>query len=292
MKTLRMTMKLLLAAGLAFAGIAQAAERPTIRIGHANWTDSVMMAEVTRYILEEKMNRDVELNLGAIGLLYEGTAKGDIDFHMIAWFPETHRDYMQKVRDRVVDLGAIYTDARLGWVVPDYIPEDQVSSVADLADPEVFERLDGSITGIGPGAGVTRLSQQALEAYGLKEMGYELKSSSDSGMTATLRRAIDRDEWEVVTGWSPHWMFSRWDLRYLEDPKGILGSVERSHVIAHKGFYQEETEVAKMLMRMWVPLSDLEQLMLKAEDTDAEEVAREYVENHPERVNYWITGEI
>ena len=50
-------------------------------------------------------------------------------------------------------------------------------------------------------------------------------------MTAALRRAARRDEWIVVTGWSPHWMFAKWKLRYLEDPKGVLGGLERVHAL-------------------------------------------------------------
>ena len=37
-------------------------------------------------------------------------------------------------------------------------------------------------------------------------------------MTAALKSAIANDEEIAVTGWTPHWMFARWDLKYLDDP--------------------------------------------------------------------------
>ena len=47
-----------------------------------------------------------------------------------------------------VNLGLLYTKARLGWAVPNYMPESEVKTIADLAKPEVREKLDGTITGI------------------------------------------------------------------------------------------------------------------------------------------------
>ena len=108
---------------------------------------------------------------------------------LMSWQPGTHEDYLDKVGPKVVNLGLLYTHARLGWAVPAYIPESKVESIADLAKDEVREKLDGTVTGIDPGAGLTRLSKQAIEDYGLD---YELQISSGAGMTAALERAVRR----------------------------------------------------------------------------------------------------
>lgn len=39
----------------------------------------------------------------------------------------------------------------------------------------------------------------------------------------------------AVTTWSPHWMFSQYALRYLEDPKQVLGG-ESIPGLGRKGF--------------------------------------------------------
>ncbi|MCS4503497.1 hypothetical protein KBTX_03510 [wastewater metagenome] len=274
-----------MAAGI--AAPATAADEP-VTIGWAAWSSNEMTTKIIAHVLEEKMDQDVELVQTDIAPLYQGVANGDVDVMTVVWLPSTHSDYMDKVRDDVVNLGFIYDHAKLGWVVPSYVPEDKIDSIDDLSDPEVRDKLDGTITGIDPGAGLTRLSKKAIKDYGLDD--YNLQLSSGAGMTAALKRAIDRKEWIVATGWSPHWMFGAFDIRYIDDPKGVLGSYERVHKIARKGFYQDNPEVASMLARVWMPIDDLQSAMYEARQTSYEEAAAKYVENHPKRVNYWITG--
>ena len=208
---------------------------------------------------------------------------------LMSWQPSTHEDYIKKVCTKVVNLGLLYTHARLGWVVPDYIPEGDLKSIADLNKPEVREKLDGTITGIDPGAGLTRLSKKAIEDYGLD---YDLQVSSGAGMTAALERAVRRNEWIVVTGWSPHWMFGAYDLRYLEDPKGVLGRFERVHAVARLGFYQDQVEAAGFFSRMQLPIGDLQKAMYDAQETSYEGAVSRYIGNNPRRVDYWVTGEL
>jgi glycine betaine/proline transport system substrate-binding protein len=235
------------------------------------------------------MGYDVELLQTDVAPQYQGLATGSIDVMLMSWQPETHEDYVKKVGDKVVNLGLLYTHARLGWVVPDYIPETELESIEDLEKPDVREKLDATITGIDPGAGLTRLSEKAIEQYGLD---YELQLSSGAGMTAALARAVRRTEWIVATGWSPHWMFGAYDLRYLEDPKGVLGSFERVHAVARRGFYQDNVEAAAFFSRMQIPIEDLQKAMYDAQETSYDEAIAKYIENNPERINYWVTGEL
>jgi glycine betaine/proline transport system substrate-binding protein len=164
-----------------------------------------------------------------------------------------------------------------------------VGSIEDLGKAEVSDKLDATITGIDPGAGLTRLSKQAIDEYGLD---YELQISSGAGMTAALDRAIRRKEWIVVTGWSPHWMFGAYDLRYLDDPKGVLGSFERVHAVARMGFYQDNVEAASFFSRVQIPIDDLQKAMYDAQETSYAEAVTNYIEQNPDRINYWISGEL
>ncbi len=278
---------LLLAAGLTLGGAAQAADK--IKIGWTAWSDAEFVTKLAAKILQEQLGYEVELLQTDIAPQYQGISTGDIDVMLMSWQPTTHEDYVKKVGDKAFDLGLLYSDAKLGWVVPAYVPQDQVKTIEDLNKPEVQERLDGTITGIDPGAGLMRLSTQAIDDYGLD---YALQISSGAGMTAALERAVRRNEWIVVTGWSPHWMFGKYDLRYLEDPKGVLGKAERVHAYARTGFYQDHIKAASFLSRMQIPIGQLEAFMFQAQETSYAEAVDAYVEQNTDRINYWVTGEI
>ena len=283
--SLKVVLALALSAGLSTGALAA----DKIKIGWTAWSDAEFVTKLAAKILEDRMGYDVELVQTDIAPQYQGIANGDIDVMLMSWQPGTHADYVEKVCNDVVPLGILYTEAQLGWVVPSYIPEEELSSIEDLKKDNVKEKLDGTITGIDPGAGLTRLSKQAIKDYGLD---YELQISSGAAMTAALERAVNRDEWIVVTGWSPHWMFGAYDLRYLEDPEGVLGSYERVMAMAREGFYQDEIEAASFLSRMQIPLDDLQASMYDAQESSYEEAVDKYIENNGKRIDYWVTGEI
>ena len=266
------------------------AETKPIKIGWAAWSDAEAVTKLAKKVIETRLDQPVELVLADIGLLYQGLAKGDIDVMMMAWMPVTHASYMEKVGDKIVPLGILYTDARLGWVVPDYVPVDQLRTIEDLKKPEIRNKLGGKIQGIDPGAGLMQASEKTIKEYGLKN--YTLVSASGAAMTATLKRAIDRKEWVVVTGWSPHWKFARWNLRYLEDPKRTLGGLERVHVMARSGFYQDHSKVAAFFARMHLPLDDLQAIMFEASETSYEKAVDNYIAKNKARIDYWVTGEV
>ena len=266
--------------------VAQAAEPGLIRIGWTAWSEAEAMTNIAREVLEKRLGYKVELVMTDIGLQYAGVARGNLDVMLMAWLPTTHKAYWDKVSGDVVDLAVLCDHARLGWAVPKYVPESEVSSMADLARPSVRERLHGVIQGIDPGAGLMRASERALADYALT--GYRLLSASDAGMILALDRAIKRNEWIVVTTWSPHWMFARYPVRYLSDPKGSLGGAEQIHALARKGFESDFPKAAAFLKRFNFTIPELEALMLRAKDSSYHDEAVAWMQAHPDRVEDWL----
>jgi len=274
-----------------FIGVTHATEKQTLRIGWTAWSDAEAITKLAAKILESRMNQPVELVLLDIGIQYQGLANGDIDAMLMAWLPLTHKPYMDKLGSNIVNLGPLYTRAKLGWVVPDYIPKDKLNSIEDLKNRKIGRKLSNQIIGIDPGAGLMQASEKTIEAYDLTR--YRLVSSSGAGMTAALSRAIKNKKWIVVTGWSPHWMFARWKLRYLEDPKLALGGRERIHALVRKNFYQDfPVEVTEFLTRLFIPMAELENVMAEASNTSYEKAVNEYIKQHPNKVDYWVNGKI
>ena len=288
---LRQSTRLLVtgALGMALAGGAQAQD-DTIEIGWTAWSDAEFVTKLASRLINENTDHTVELVQTGIAPQYQGIETGDIDAMMMAWLPATHEDYYEEIASNVENLGVLYNGARLGWVVPDYIPESQLSSLSDLSNESVRDKLDGRITGIDPGAGLTQLSESAIEEYELD--GYNLQTSSGAGMTAALDRATNREEWVVVTGWSPHWKFGAYDLRYLEDSQGVLGGPERVHVLARAGFDADYPQISQVLTRMYLSLDELQGYMFEARESSYDEAISQFIDENPDQVNYWLTGEL
>jgi glycine betaine/proline transport system substrate-binding protein len=269
--------------------LAVLAQAKPIRIGWTAWSDAEVVTQMAKLILEQRLGQKVELVMTDVALQYAALQRGQIDLMLMAWLPGTHKGYWEKVKDDVEDLGAIYTGARLGWAVPDEIPVSALRSIEDLAKPEVREKLGGRIQGIDAGAGLMKLSEAAIKAY---DLDYKLLTASDAAMVSSLDRAIQRKQWIVVTTWSPHWMFSQYKLRYLEDPKQALGGAESIHGLARKGFSAAFPKAAAFVRNMKLPLADLEAVMFKARDSSAAKEAAAYVATHREVVERWLVGAV
>ena len=259
----------------------------TVKLGWAAWSDAEFVTKLAAKLIEDKLGDKVELVQTDVAPLYQGVSRGDLDAMMMAWLPQTHADYFKRVEDKVETLGTVYDGAKLGWVVPAYVPEDAISSIEDLKKDDVKTKLGATVQGIDPGAGLTRLSQEAIKEYGLD---YKLQISSEAGMLTTVDRAMRTEGWFVATSWSPHWMFGKYKLRYVDDPKGALGAAEHVDVLARKGFKEDNPEAAAFLSRMKLPIADLEAAMFNAQETSYEQAVDKYIADHPEQVKSWIEG--
>ncbi|NMG00439.2 glycine betaine ABC transporter substrate-binding protein [Aromatoleum toluolicum] len=267
------------------AGV-QAAEQKTIKIGWTAWSDAEAVTNIAKQLLEQQLGYKVELVMTDIGLQYQGVAKKQLDVMLMAWLPNTHKAYWDKLSSQVVDLGILYDNAKLGWAVPDYVPASELSSIDDLNKPDVAKKLKSQVQGIDPGAGLMRASEKALKDYSLN--GYDLRTGSDAAMIVALDRAVARKEWIVVTTWNPHWMFSKYKVRYLEDPKMSLGGAEAIHAIGRKGFAEDFPKAAAFIKNFRIPLADLEGIMAKAKDSSYEKEAAAYIASHPDMVAGWL----
>src|SRR5690606_5058735 len=114
-------------------------------------------------------------------------------------------------------------------------------------------------------------------------------SSSSAGMAAELQKAYNNEEWIAVTGWTPHWKFSKFDLKYLEDPKGSYGEAEAIHTIVREGLEEDMPRAYEILDNFYGEPVDREEVMLKIQEgMDPEQAAAEWVEANPDKVQEWV----
>ena len=153
----------------------------------------------------------------------------------------------------------------------------------------VSKSLDYTITGIEPGAGITEVTQNTINEYDELE-GWTLSESSTAGMLAELDDAIKNEEPIIITGWSPHHMFIKHDLKYLEDPKKGMGEVEEVRTLVNKKLKNEKPSLYKILDQFSWDVKDLEMVMNDAQDTSFEEAADRWIQDNQKKVDEWFDG--
>ncbi len=275
-----MMMAVLLTA--AFTGQAIAAQK-TAQIAYVEWSCATASANVVKAVLEEKMDYEVELIPVSAAAMWQALATGDVDAITTAWLPTTHQHYYEKLKDDVENLGPNLEGTRIGLVVPTYVTIDSIGEMNAHAD-----KFDNQITGIDPGAGIMSKTEQAIEEYNLTDM--ELMESSGAMMTAVMKDKISKKEWVVVTGWTPHWKFGAWDLKYLEDPKGVYGGEEHIDTVVRKDLKEDKPDLYAFLKNFeWSP-EDIQTVMAwnQEEDMDPQKSAKKWMKENPDKVNAWL----
>lgn len=259
----------------------QDANGRVVRIGYVSWAEGVAMTFLAQAVLEERMGYDVQLTMADPAPIFTSLADGNLDFFLDAWLPVTHQRHMDEYGDVLVDLGYNYQGARIGLVVPSFV---DVASLPELAGKASL--FDGAITGIDSGAGIMEATRRAIDRYGL---GMRLLTSSGAAMTASLKDAVQAGDPIVVTGWKPHWMFARWDLTFLEDPRKVYGEVENIHTMGRPGISQDMPELAGFFKAFSFTDQQIGSLMDAMNQAESQpNAAREWMGKHQDLVDSWL----
>ncbi len=255
----------------------------TINFGVTPWTSTIPPTKVAKLLLEDLGYTVKETNADAGGV-YTGLSKGDLDVFMDSWLPVMHANYMEQFGDKLEDTAVSYTDGELGWVIPTYV--EGIESIEDLKGKE--DLFGGKVYGIEEGAGMSVTSKKMIEELGLD---FEYVASSEGGMLAQAQRLMAKEEPVLFLGWRPHPMFANYDLKVLPSPEGYFDTSE-VHVITNNELKDKAPEAYELLSNWSMNVSDIEKMIVEIEDNnrDAEEVAQEWIDNHPDEVKA-IKGE-
>lgn len=160
----------------------------------------------------------------------------------------------------------------------------------DSGSESFGETVDYKIIGIEPGAGIMQATEKVLVEYENLE-DWTLVESSSAAMASELQKAYDREEPIVVTGWTPHWKFSKFDLKYLEDPQGIYGEAETIDTYVRKGLKEDQPSAYTVLDQFNWTNDDMGAVMVDIQEgMDPAEAAANWIEENGEKVAEWTNG--
>jgi len=261
-------------------GNSQKSDREEVTILYPNWAEGIALTYLSKVVLEEK-GYDVDLINLEPGLIYgelsKENSKGDL--FLDAWLPHTHKEYWADYGDKLVKLGEAFSGGTTGLVVPGYVT---INSIEELNAHR--DRFGGEIIGIGSGAGIHAATLKAIEEY---DLDYEQITSSGPAMVASLDKAVKRDEWIVITGWKPHFKWMNFDLKYLEDPKGVYPT-DVCAIISRRGFEEDMPEVAAFYRKFNLNEDYLYSLMAAIDEQGEKTGAASWYETNKEMIDAWF----
>jgi glycine betaine/proline transport system substrate-binding protein len=286
MKNLKNFMRLFIVLILAIAvtscggGQSSTDESKEVTILYPNWGEGIAFTYLAKVALEEHGFNVEVINLEP-GLIYgelsKDNSKGDV--FLDAWLPNTHAPYWEDYGDKLVKLGESFSDGTTGLVVPTYVDISSIEELNAHAD-----KFDGEIIGIGSGAGIHANTLKVIEEY---DLDFEQITSSGPAMVASLDKAVANDEWIVITGWKPHFKWMNFDIKYLDDPKGIYPK-DVCAIVSRRGFEEEKPEAAQFFKNFNLEEDELYGLMDNIDKEGEEAGAAQWYQANKTLVDGWF----
>jgi glycine betaine/proline transport system substrate-binding protein len=258
------------------------AKRP-VNVAWFPWDEDIAVTYLWKNVLQR---RGYKLNLKQmdVGPVYTGLAAGDLDVNFDAWLPYAQKNYWDKSKDRLKDLGTWYQPTSLEVAVPSYVKG--VKSYEDLKGKA--STFDGKIIGIEPGTGeMNLLKTKVLPGYGL-DKEYKVVDGSTPAMLAELKRAYAQKKPVAVVLWSPHWAYSRYDLTKLKDDKKLFGEGNTIRTISNEKFpgqYPQLTKWIKGFHMSEAELGSLESAINAGGQGHEEQAVDGWLKKHPDMVD-------
>ncbi|WP_136246881.1 glycine betaine ABC transporter substrate-binding protein [Halomonas borealis] len=296
MKTHTTTLTLSLIAGLTLAGPALAADRDDrLRLIAPPWPGVTVKSEIFSQLIEP-LGYTTEILEVSSTVGYSTLQSGDSDAFLAGWLPAQQESYDAAMQaDAIVDLGNNVNGARMGFAVPEYVYEAGITRAEQLADPEVAERFDKTVYSIESGSTVTDMINAAIDAdtHGLDD--WEIMASSTPGMLSEVDGAVKRERWILFYGWTPHWMVPEYNTRILEDSADVFGANNGSSdvkTIVAKDYAEANPNLTRLLDQFELTAQEQSEFILgySLEERDLEDVAHDWLVNHPERVAGFLEG--
>lgn len=253
----------------------------------SGWPESAASGYLMKDTLEDK-GYNVTVKQMEPAPAFAAVSKGNYDAVTDVWLPSTHKKYIDKFGSKMEAQGCWNADSTIELAVPKYSPAKSIGDLKTMAS-----KYNNEIIGIEPGAGETgTMKDKTIPKYGLQKLDF--KTSSSNAMLNALDAAYKKKKNIAVTLWSPHWAYSKYDLRKLKDPKNAMSGKEGLWNFGHKGFGKDHPLASQIMTNLtWTQkdLNELEDLMVqKYDNKHPEKAVKDFKKKHPDIEKNMVKG--
>ena len=267
------------------SGLGAVSGGKQLALGYIDWDENVAVSTLTKVLLEEKLGYEVELQRSDEAVLrqvYKGVAGGELDAFQDVWIPN-QKEYLSEVEDEVEHLDPWFEGkTEQGIAVPYYMDVRSLSKL-DHAGTNM-------INGIEPGsAPMPQIEDKVIPGYDLR---MKLVESSTSAMLSELDTAYRMREPIVFFGWSPHWMNTRYDIRYLKDPSDLQGrfnDLAKISSIVKENLSEDDPVAYEFIKSISLSKEQINQMETDINEAgDAEAGVKAWLEDNRSVVQPWV----
>lgn len=308
------------AAFAALASPASAAER--VKIGVPSWTGAQAIAYLLGAVVEAKIGGEVDYVPGNNAAIFQAMdqGKGDIDVHPDVWLPN-QESFTKKYVDGAgtVVLSSNPYEGNQGFCVSKAFGEaNDITDIADLGRPDVAALMDSDGDGKGemwigaPGWASANVNEVKVRDYGLLDFIEPIRAE-ESVKTARIKDSIAKGEGYAFYCYEPHAVWYMFDVRMLDEPRfdpakyvmvqpsddpdwydkssvATKDALKNVQIAWSKSLEERSPAIAEFFANFALDASDVSGFAyeISAEGRDPAEVAREWIEANPERVDAWL----
>jgi glycine betaine/proline transport system substrate-binding protein len=279
-------------AGLATPAISQT---PTIRFGVEAWPGLAVKTQVVTDIINALGYKTKQKHMDT-PFIVRGLMNNSVDVALGMWFPLLGNLVPPLVKKgKIIKLSANLNNALAGLVVPQYVHEAGVSTLADLH--RYGKRFDYKIHVIEAGSTYTQSVQQAIQDNFENIGDFKAVPSSSAAMLAEVAHKINKKQWIVFYGWKPHWMNITYNLYYLKLPPGtkarkhpIVDTKATVYTIVAKDFPEKRPNLTRFLKQFQVNDKNQSQWILEysKEKKSQEEIVQNWIRTHPKIIKGYL----
>lgn len=305
---------------IAFSAPAFAVE--AVKIGVPTWTGAQAIAHLLGAVVEMRIDGKVEMVPGNNATIFQAMdqGKGDIDVHPDVWLPN-QESFTKKYVDGAgsVTLSSNPYQGNQGFCVSkDFAKANNITDIADLGRPDVAALMDSDGNGKGemwigaPGWASANVNEVKVRDYGLLDFIEPIRAE-ESVKTARIKDSIAKGEGYAFYCYKPHAVWYMFDVEMLTEPtydpaKYVMVQpsddadwYEKSEVATKdalkevqiawsKSLGDRSPAIAEFFGRFSLTADDVSNFAfeISGQGRDPAEVAREWIEANPERVDAWL----